>query len=45
MEEELEVTLEQGIKIINEKYVHKVIKYLETASFDSANDDYIKCYT
>ena len=45
MEEEQEVTLDQGLAIINSKYVNKVIQYLQTSKFDAANDDYIKCYT
>jgi hypothetical protein len=45
MEDDQEVTLDQGLKIIDTKYVDKVIKYLQLSTFDAANDDYIKCYT
>ena len=45
MEDDQEVTLDQGLLIIDKKYVDKVIRYLQTSMFDAVNDDHIKCYT
>lgn len=45
MEDDQEVNLQDGLRIINQKYVDKVIDYLQEGKFEAANDDYIKCYT
>ena len=39
------VTLEVGLKIVDQDYVQKVIKYLQTKQLDSTHKNYIKCYS
>jgi hypothetical protein len=39
------VTLEQGLKIVDEEYVQGVIRYLKTKKLDQNHRNYIKCYS
>ena len=39
------VTLEQGLKIVDEQYVQGIIRYLKTKQLEKSHSTYIKCYT
>ena len=40
-----QVTLEQGIKIVDHEYVQGIIRYLQTKQLDASHKNYIKCYS
>jgi hypothetical protein len=39
------ITLEEGIKIVDEIYVQGIIRYLKTKELDKSHKSYIKCYS
>lgn len=39
------ITLENGIKIVDEEYVQGIIRYLKTKQLDKSHKNYIKCYS
>lgn len=39
------ISLEKGIKIVDELYVQGIIKYLKTKHLDKSHALYIKCYS
>jgi len=44
-EEETPVDLKQGIKMLDDSYVKRVINYLESGALEQSHKDFIKCYT
>jgi len=42
---EISYTYEEGLRIVNENYVQRVISYLETKVSFSNHENYIKCYS
>ncbi len=40
-----QVTLEQGLNIVHNDYVKRVINYLESKDLEQSHKNYIKCYS
>lgn len=40
-----DVSLETGLKIVDEQYVQGIITYLKTKTLNKSHSTYIKCYT
>ena len=39
------ISLENGLKIVDEVYVQNIIRYLKTKQLDKSHKNYIKCYS
>ena len=39
------VSFDDGVKIIREKYIDRIINYLESGTLERDNDEYIDCYS